>query len=172
MLRRLLAISTPNIALNCEFDTLAAGHLTRVGTPADIRTQGEYLANVRRACIDARSSVSPATIAQRTGTLDKWRFVSAYFDELARRSAATVIPNWSRRLGGVAAFTHSHCIAMTIALAHEWGVDASNLSEAGNHGSAFGDLVGHLSRRVRTNALSQSAFVREGGRLRHIAALR
>jgi hypothetical protein len=28
------------------------------------------------------------------------------------------------RLGGAAAFTYSHCLAMTIAFAHEWGVEA------------------------------------------------
>jgi hypothetical protein len=35
-----------------------------------------------------------------------------------------VLPRWTSRLGGAAAFTHGHCPAMTIALAHEWGKDA------------------------------------------------
>jgi hypothetical protein len=29
-----------------------------------------------------------------------------------------------QRVGSTAAFTHSHCLAMTLALAHEWGADA------------------------------------------------
>lgn len=115
-----------DIALDYDFDTLVAGHLTRVGTPADVRTQREYLANVRRACTHARTTARPAAIAQQMGTLDKWRFVSAYFDELAHTAADNVIPHWTQRLGGVAAFTHSHCMAMTIALAHEWGLEPAS----------------------------------------------
>ena len=111
-------------ALSYAFDTLIAGHLTRTGTPSDVRVQQEYLDDVRRACLRARESVNPGDIAAATGTEDKWRFASAYFDHLAVTAANEVLPRWAGRLGGAAAFTHSHCMAMTIALAHEWGVDA------------------------------------------------
>jgi hypothetical protein len=106
------------------FDTLIAGHLTRTGTPGDVQVQREYLDHVRRACSQARQSVDPGDIAAATGTEDKWRFASTYFDHLAGVAASEVLPRWANRLGGAAAFTHSHCLAMTIALAHEWGVDA------------------------------------------------
>jgi glyoxylase-like metal-dependent hydrolase (beta-lactamase superfamily II) len=111
-------------ALSYEFDTLVAGHLTRTGTASDVRVQREYLDDVRRACIQARQSVNPGDIAAATGTEDKWRFASTYFDHMAVIAAGEVLPRWDGRLGGAAAFTHSHCLAMTIALAHEWGVDA------------------------------------------------
>jgi glyoxylase-like metal-dependent hydrolase (beta-lactamase superfamily II) len=111
-------------ALSYEFDTLVAGHLTRTGTASDVRVQREYLDDVRRACIQARQSVNPGDIAAAIGTEDKWRFASTYFDHMAVIAAGEVLPRWDGRLGGAAAFTHSHCLAMTIALAHEWGVDA------------------------------------------------
>jgi glyoxylase-like metal-dependent hydrolase (beta-lactamase superfamily II) len=111
-------------ALSYAFDTLVAGHLTRTGTASDVRVQREYLDEVRRACTQARQSVDPGGIAAATGTEDKWRFASAYFNHLADLAASEVLPRWAGRLGGTAAFTHSHCLAMTIALAHEWGVEA------------------------------------------------
>jgi glyoxylase-like metal-dependent hydrolase (beta-lactamase superfamily II) len=111
-------------ALGYAFDTLVAGHLTRTGTARDIRAQREYLDDIRRACAQARQSVSPGEIAAATGTGDPWQFARAYFDHLAGVAASEVLPRWTSRLGGAAAFTHSHCLAMTIALAHEWGVDA------------------------------------------------
>jgi glyoxylase-like metal-dependent hydrolase (beta-lactamase superfamily II) len=111
-------------ALSYPFDTLVAGHLTRTGTASDVQVQREYLGDVRRACAQARQSVNPGDIAAVTGTEDKWRFASSYFDHLAVSAAGEVLPRWAGRLGGAAAFTHSHCLAMTIALAHEWGVEA------------------------------------------------
>ena len=101
-----------------------AGHLTRTGTASDVQVQREYLDDVRRACTQARESVNPGDIAAVTGTEDKWRFGRSYFDHLAVSAAGEVLPRWAGRLGGAAAFTHSHCLAMTIALAHEWGVEA------------------------------------------------
>jgi hypothetical protein len=50
--------------------------------------------------------------------------VGAYFDHVAAVAASDVLPRWTSRLGGADAFTHGHCPAMTIALAHEWGIDA------------------------------------------------
>lgn len=112
-----------DVALSYTFDTLVAGHLTRTGTAHDVQVQRDYLDDVRDACTNARQSVNPGDIAAATGTDDKWEFASAYFDHLAGEAASQVLSRWAGRLGGVAAFTHSHCLAMTIALAHEWGVE-------------------------------------------------
>jgi len=79
---------------------------------------------VHHACIQARQSVNPGDIAAATGSDDKWRFARTYFDQLAVSAASQVQPRWVDRLGGTAAFTQSHCLATTIALAHEWGVEA------------------------------------------------
>ena len=111
-------------ALGYGFDTLVAGHLTRTGTASDVRIQRDYLDDLRRACTRARQSVNPADIAAATGTDDKWAFASSYFNHLAAEAASQVLPGWAGRLGGAAAFTHSHCLAMTLALAHDWGVEA------------------------------------------------
>jgi hypothetical protein len=60
------------------------------------RVQREYLDDVRRACTHARQSVDPGGIAAATGTEDKWRFASAYFNYLADVAAREV--RWVARL--------------------------------------------------------------------------
>ncbi len=109
--------------LDYDFEILVAGHLTRFGTAEDVRTQRDYITDVKDTCTRARETVSAASIASRTGTADRWQFASTYFNELARQAAAEVEPRWRDRLGGVEAFTHSHCLSMTIALAHGWGIE-------------------------------------------------
>jgi glyoxylase-like metal-dependent hydrolase (beta-lactamase superfamily II) len=115
-------IAAHDSALSYDFSTLVAGHLTRTGTPRDVRLQREYLDEIRDSCTRARRSVSASEIAAAAGE-DTWAFASMYFDRLAATAADEVIPRWADRLGGAAAFTHSHCLAMTLALAHDWGVE-------------------------------------------------
>jgi len=116
-------LAAHDTALSYAFDTLVAGHLTRTGSASDVQVQREYVNDVRRACAQARQSVDPGDIAAVTGTEDKWQFASACFDRLAATAASELLPRWATRLGGAAAFTHSHCLAMALALAHEWGED-------------------------------------------------
>jgi len=102
-------------ALGYPFDILVGGHLARTGTRTDVVVQREYLDDIRRACTQARRTVSPGDIAAATGTDDKWQFASAYFNHLAATAAGDVLPLWASRLGGAAAFTQGHCMAMTTA---------------------------------------------------------
>ncbi len=115
-------LAAHDTALGYDFGTLVAGHLTRSGTPHDVRVARDYLGEIRENCMWARQAVSASDIAAAAGE-DKWAFASSYFDRIASTAADEVIPRWADRLGGATAFTHSHCLAMAIALAHEWGVD-------------------------------------------------
>jgi hypothetical protein len=116
-------------ALGYDFDTLVAGHLTRLGTREDVMVQRDYVLDVKAACERARTSVNAAAVAQETGLEDRWRFARTYFERLARHAADEVVPRWVDRLGGVRAFTQDHCAAMLMALAHDWGMEATG--EAG-----------------------------------------
>jgi glyoxylase-like metal-dependent hydrolase (beta-lactamase superfamily II) len=112
-------------ALGYDFDTLVAGHLTRLGTRQDVEVQRQYVLDVKAACQRARASVSAAEVIAETGLEDRWRFAKAYFDRLARHAADELVPRWVGRLGGVRAFTQDHCAAMLLALAHDWGVEGT-----------------------------------------------
>jgi glyoxylase-like metal-dependent hydrolase (beta-lactamase superfamily II) len=108
-------------ALHYDFDTLVAGHLTRLGTRDDVEIQRQYVLDVKAACQRARSSVSAAEVIKETGLNDRWLFAKTYFERLAAHAADEIVPRWVDRLGGVRAFTHDHCAAMLMALAHDWG---------------------------------------------------
>jgi hypothetical protein len=52
-------------ALAYDFDTLIAGHLTRLGTHNDVLVQRAYILDVKTACEQARGWVSTAEILSR-----------------------------------------------------------------------------------------------------------
>jgi glyoxylase-like metal-dependent hydrolase (beta-lactamase superfamily II) len=112
-------------ALGYDFDILFAGHLTRLGTREDVVIERQYVRDVKAACERARTSVSVAEVVQETGLEDRWRFASTYFQRLAQQAADEIVPRWVDVLGGVRAFTQDHCAVMLMALAHDWGVEAS-----------------------------------------------
>jgi glyoxylase-like metal-dependent hydrolase (beta-lactamase superfamily II) len=112
-------------ALGYDFDLLVAGHLTRLGTREDVAVQRAYVLDVNAACQQARASVSAAEVIAETGLEDRWRFAKRYFDRLASHATDELVPRWVDRLGGVRAFTQDHCAAMLMALAHDWGVEAT-----------------------------------------------
>jgi uncharacterized protein DUF4287/uncharacterized protein DUF5655 len=118
-------LSAHDAAVGYDFATLVAGHLTRTGTMHDVHVARQYLNEVRDDCTRARQAVSASAIAAAAGE-DKWELASSLFNRLAATAAAELIPRWADRLGGTAAFTQSHCLAMAIALAHEWGIEPAD----------------------------------------------
>lgn len=91
----------------------------------DVEVQREYVADLKAACERARTSVRASTVIQQAGLDDRWLFAKTYFDRLAQEASEEVVPRWADRLGGVQAFTHDHCTAMLMALAHDWGVEGT-----------------------------------------------
>ena len=85
-------IEAHDIALNnYDFDTIVAGHLTRLGTRADVEVQKEFVLDLERAAAGANQNVSFMDIATRVGFDNQWLLFSEYFE----------------------AFMSTHCIAMT-----------------------------------------------------------
>ncbi len=96
-------------ALRYDFETLVAGHLTRLGTPDDVRVQREYFADVREACVRAMGSIDWMEVAQDTGWENLWLLFDTYLDRIARAAADEVESRWVGRLGAVDVFTEDHC---------------------------------------------------------------
>ncbi len=92
-------------ALGYEFDSLVSGHVTRPGTPEDVRIQLEYMTDLRRAAEAALSSVDlPSTMAP-VDTGNVWAVFRAYLDAVAAQTADEIVPRWKDRLGGADVFT-------------------------------------------------------------------
>jgi hypothetical protein len=64
-------IKAHDIALNnYDFDTIVAGHLTRLGTREDAEVQREFVSDLERAAANANQNVSFNDIANQIGSFD------------------------------------------------------------------------------------------------------
>lgn len=110
-------IKSHDIALNnYDFDTFVGGHLTRLGTHDDVKTQQGFIKDLEKAAVKANSEVQFADIAAQVGsTSDTWLLYSKYIDAVDQNCVQTMLTKWEDRLGGAAAFMPTHCFTMTAA---------------------------------------------------------
>ncbi|GAB3178278.1 glyoxylase-like metal-dependent hydrolase (beta-lactamase superfamily II) [Micromonospora palomenae] len=108
-------------ALAYPFDKLVGGHVTRPGTPDDVRTQIEYLRDLRSTTEAALSSVDVQKILAPVDATNAWAIFKAYLDAVAARAADELVPRWSQRLGGADMFTLPNAWAMAEALRLDYG---------------------------------------------------
>jgi glyoxylase-like metal-dependent hydrolase (beta-lactamase superfamily II) len=107
-------IEAHDIALNnYDFDTIVAGHLTRLGTRADVEVQKEFVLDLERAAAKANQNVSFMDIATKVGFDNPWLLYSEYINAVNNQCESEMIPKWESRLGGAEAFMSTHCFAMT-----------------------------------------------------------
>jgi len=99
-------------ALGYEFDHLVGGHVTRTGTPEDVRVQIEYMTDLRVTAEAALSSVDLGTTMAPVDMSNVWAVFRAYLDAVAARTADEIVPRWKDRLGGADVFTLPNAWAM------------------------------------------------------------
>ena len=109
-------IAVHDDALAYDFEHLVSGHVTRPGTPEDVRVQLDYLHDLRRTAEQALSSVDLAATMQDVDMSNAWAVFRAYLDAVAGRTADEVVPRWKDRLGGADVFTLPNAWAMAEAL--------------------------------------------------------
>jgi glyoxylase-like metal-dependent hydrolase (beta-lactamase superfamily II) len=97
--------------LSYDFDTFVGGHLTRLGSRADVETARDYVFEVRDNAAIALSEVNFFEIAAQTGFTNQWLLFDTYLDAVAENCTEKTVPNWSGELAGVDIFTFSHCYA-------------------------------------------------------------
>jgi glyoxylase-like metal-dependent hydrolase (beta-lactamase superfamily II) len=102
--------------LKYDFETLVAGHLTRLGTRQDVETQIEYLNDVKNNAATALQTVDFMAIAQETGFENPWLLFDRYLGAVAQSCTDATVPKWVDRLGGADVFTYSHCWTMAESL--------------------------------------------------------
>lgn len=96
-------------ALAFGFDTFIGGHLTRLGTRADIERQQAYMLDIRANAVAALQQVDFFAIAQETGFENQWLLFTTYLDTVAQTCAETTLDQWRGQLGGVDLVTFDHC---------------------------------------------------------------
>ena len=104
-------------ALDYDFDTLVGGHVTRTGTPEDVRVQIEYMTDLRTTAEAALSVRGPRVHAcAPVDGGNVWAVFRAYLDAVAAQTADEVVPRWMDRLGGADVFTLPNAWAMAESL--------------------------------------------------------
>jgi len=108
-------IEAHDIALNnYDFDTIVAGHLTRLGTNADVGVQREFVMDLEKAADNANQNVSFSGIASQVGSFDNpWLLFSKYIDAINKQCEEVMLPKWESKLGGAEIFMLTHCFTMT-----------------------------------------------------------
>jgi glyoxylase-like metal-dependent hydrolase (beta-lactamase superfamily II) len=108
-------IEAHDIALNnYDFDTIVAGHLTRLGTRADVQVQREFVMDLENAASKANQEVLFSKIASQVGSFDNpWLIFSKYIDAVNENCVKNMLPKWESRLGAAEIFMSTHCFTMT-----------------------------------------------------------
>lgn len=108
-------IRAHDIALkNYDFDTLVAGHLTRLGTRDDVVIQKEFISDLEKAATKANSEVLFTDIAKEVGSFDNpWLLVSKHIDAKEKNCVESLLPKWQSKLGGAEQFMSTQCFTMT-----------------------------------------------------------
>lgn len=108
-------IKAHDIALNnYDFDTLVAGHLTRLGTRNDVVVQREFVADLENAATKANQEVLFSKVAQQAGHFENpWLIFSKYIDAVNENCMQSVLPKWENKLGGAREFMSTHCFTMS-----------------------------------------------------------
>ncbi|WP_168197289.1 MBL fold metallo-hydrolase [Kribbella sp. ALI-6-A] len=102
--------------LRYDFDHLVTGHVTRPGTPEDVRVQLEYLTDLRTTAEAALSSVDLSSTMAGVDMSNAWAVFRAYLDAVAAATTDELVPRWKDRLGGADVFTLPNAWAMAESL--------------------------------------------------------
>jgi len=94
------------------FEILVGGHVTRTGTHADVRTQLEFMNDVKAA---ASQALKTTAIGEELADEDKtnpWAVFDNYIDRVVVKCMNTVTPKWQDRLSGFDVYIWDQCFAM------------------------------------------------------------
>jgi glyoxylase-like metal-dependent hydrolase (beta-lactamase superfamily II) len=107
-------IKAHDIALNnYDFNTIVAGHLTRLGTRNDVIIQKEFVSDLEKAASKANQEVLFSKVAQQVVSFDNpWLLFSKYIDAINENCVKDMLPKWGNRIGGAEQFMSTHCFSM------------------------------------------------------------
>jgi glyoxylase-like metal-dependent hydrolase (beta-lactamase superfamily II) len=98
---------------NYDFNTIVAGHLTRLGTRNDVIIQKEFVSDLEKAASKANQEVLFSKVAQQVGRFDNpWLLFSKYIDAINENCVKDMLPKWGNRIGGAELFMSTHCFSM------------------------------------------------------------
>lgn len=104
-------------ALSYPFETLVAGHLTRLGTRQDVVTQMEFVKDLKSSAInDTKMFANFTNIGEQVGGFSNPWLVFKTHDDVANHCTQMMLAKWNNRLGGTNQYLFSHCSKMAESL--------------------------------------------------------
>lgn len=104
------------------FTTFVGGHLTRVGTRADVAAQREYVQDLKTLSEQALKTFDPTPVFTRQPGDNPWAIFQDYLTTLADQIGAISTERWGERLGGADIFGQDNAFAMIESLRIDTGV--------------------------------------------------
>jgi glyoxylase-like metal-dependent hydrolase (beta-lactamase superfamily II) len=121
-------IGAQDLAMSYPWTTLVGGHLGRLGTRADGRTQIQYVADLQASTRAAIASIDPTPYFHQF-TPNAWAIFKAYLDAVSTEAAAPVIAKYTGVLAAADVYTFLNAAAMLDSLR----VDAGDLGPFSDH---------------------------------------
>jgi glyoxylase-like metal-dependent hydrolase (beta-lactamase superfamily II) len=94
------------------FETLVGGHVSRVGTHADVRLQLEFMADIKAAAAAALASTPPGEEMDPADTANAWAVFDNYIDRVVVKCVNALTPKWQSKLAGYDVYIWDQCYAM------------------------------------------------------------
>lgn len=101
-------------ALAYDFTTLVAGHVTRLGTRADVELSIAFYEDARRTAAAALKEIDLASFARQSGAKarDGWDLHNEYEKAVVDRCYAELLPRWQDRLADTPTYLRDNCWAL------------------------------------------------------------
>jgi glyoxylase-like metal-dependent hydrolase (beta-lactamase superfamily II) len=94
------------------WEKLVTGHVTRIGTHADVKLQAEFDDDIKTAATRALRSTKFVEGLNQADLGNKWALINDYINRVVVQCVNAMGPKWKTRLAGYDAFIWDQCYAM------------------------------------------------------------
>ena len=94
------------------FDTFVGGHVSRVGTHADVRMQLDFISDLRAAAATALKTTEFGANIDPKDKSNPWAIFDNYIDRVAAQCVNTLTPKWQPKLAAFDVYVWDQCFTM------------------------------------------------------------
>lgn len=94
------------------FETFVGGHVSRVGTHADVRLQLEFMNDLKLAAANALNTTQIGAEMNPADKTNPWALFDNYIDQVAAQCVNTLTPKWQTKLAAFDVYIWDQCYAM------------------------------------------------------------
>ena len=94
------------------FRTFVGGHVSRVGTHADVRLQLEFMNDLKLAASTALKTTQIGAEMNPADKANPWALFDNYIDQVAAQCVNTLTPKWQTKLAAFDVYIWDQCYAM------------------------------------------------------------